>query len=121
MSEKNLLTLENLKNGGAIERFHMGLEEALENILNPNTPATTVRTITLKMKIKPNKTRDRGETTVEMSVSLAPLTPIETNIIIDKNKKGKAVAAELHDGEIPGQQALFDMNGKITTLERKEA
>ena len=41
------LTIENLYGGGAVERLHGAIEEALKNIIDPNTPAKKVRKLKL--------------------------------------------------------------------------
>ena len=117
------LTVDSLAGGGAVERLHRAIDEALENILDPNTAAKKTRTVTLKMTIKPNEQRNMGEVTVATSVALCPPQPLETSIIIDKDRTGRAVASELMTGESPGSVPLPDMHpdGKITIIERKQA
>jgi len=117
------LTVESLAGGGAVERLHNAIQEALDNILDPNTPTKKARTVKLILKITPNKTRDRGDMMVETSTVLCPPAPLEASIIIDRDRKGKAVASELMEGEIPGQMSLPDIDpaGKITRIKTKEA
>lgn len=47
------LNIQNLYGGGAVERLHGALQEALQNILDPNTPAKKARKVKLEISIKP--------------------------------------------------------------------
>jgi hypothetical protein len=118
------LTLESLAGGGAVARLHKVLQEALDNIIDPNTPAKKVRKVNLEMLIKPNSERTHGEVLITASCSLPPASPLETSILIDRTRQGKAVAKELAMGEIPGSAPLPGMeddaqNGKIAKLSHK--
>ena len=57
---------------------------------------------------------------VSTSCTLCPPEPLETSIIIDKDKTGKAHAAELGGGEKPEQNILpGTMNsGKVLNIAR---
>jgi hypothetical protein len=117
------LTVESLAGGGAVERLHKALGETLENILDPNTDAKKVRKVKLELSIKPNENRDFGEVTITTTTSLQPPKPIETSILIDRDKRGKAVAAERMVGEGRDAQPLPGLHpdGKITAIKVKEA
>ena len=93
------LTIESLYGGGAVERLHKAMQEALQNILDPNTPAKKVRKVKLELSIKPNEQRNLAELTITTSTALAAPEPLETSIYIDKDMEGKAHAAELASGE----------------------
>jgi len=117
-----LLTVESLAGGGAVERLHKALQEVLENILDPNTPAKKPRKAVLELIIKPNEQRNMGEMTISTKTTLCAPEPIETSIFIDTDKKGKAVASERVSGESPGQQPLMEEmhpDGKIATIQRR--
>jgi len=116
------LTIESLSGGGAVERLHGALQEALQNILDPNTTAKKPRKVKLEIVIKPNEHRNMAEMTVTTSCTLCPPTPLETSIIIDKDRDGTAKASELAPGENPGQAVLpGTMNaGNVTQFPGKE-
>lgn len=116
------LTIESLYGGGAVERLHGAMQEALQNILDPNTPAKKSRKVKLELVIKPNEQRNMAEVLVTTSTTLCPPEPLETSIIIDKDGDGKAQASELASGENPGQVKLpGTMNkGKIAHFTLKE-
>jgi hypothetical protein len=106
------LTIENLANGGAVERLHAALQQALDNILDPNTPETKPRRVDLKITIKPKKQRQMADVEVVTSVKTQAPSPLETSILIDVDKKGAAVAAEIGADEFPGAVPLPGMEAK---------
>lgn len=109
------LTIESLYGGGAVERLHGAMQEALQNILDPNTPAKKPRKVKLELTIKPNENRNMADVLVSTSCTLCAPEPLETSIIIDKDRDGKAQASELATGENSSQHSFPDtMNtGKI--------
>lgn len=113
MSRTEMVTLENIGGGAAGEMFSDSLAKVIENIVNPNTKAETVRTITLKMKIKPDK-KQRTLCVVELSCDekLAAVLPFETAMFVGM-EHGVVAATEY----APQQQTLFDQ----TTQEQKTA
>ncbi len=100
------LTIENLYGGGAVERLHGAIEEALKNIIDPNTPAKKVRKVKLEISIKPNEHRNMAEVSVLTATTLCAPEPLETSILIDKDSTGKAHASEMLSGENQNQTIL---------------
>jgi len=117
------LTLDNLKGGGAVERLHKAMQDAFENCMDPNTPAKKKRKVTLTLEITPNEDRTMAETSITTAVKAANPTPLQATLVLDRDKRGKAVAAELVVGEAQGAQALPGLHpdGKISTLNSKQA
>ncbi|MBD5627513.1 MAG: hypothetical protein HDQ90_08585 [Desulfovibrio sp.] len=118
MIELNAATI---AGGGMVERLNEELQKAVVNCLDINTEATKLRTVSLKIKIKPDKSRCFAEVGVETSASLAPAAPIATSISMSTNlKTGEVSAAEIISGENPGQEILPGvegaMPGKITNF-----
>ena len=81
------VSLDNICEGAAIERFNFAMQAIVENVLDPNTVATAPRELTLKLKIKPDK--DRSFANVEMSVTnkLAPIAPVGVIMAINPNSE----------------------------------
>ena len=106
MARTEMVTLENIGGGAASEMFQGCLEKIIENIINPNTKPDAVRSITLKMKVKPGK-KDRSLCTVELTCDekLAPVMPFETAIFVGM-EHGVVAATEY----APQQQTLFDQS-----------
>ncbi|MDE6735609.1 MAG: hypothetical protein K2J64_09115 [Desulfovibrio sp.] len=118
MIELNAATI---AGGGMVERLNEELQKAVVNCLDINTEATRLRTVILKIKIKPDKSRCFGEVSVETSSSLCPAAPLATSISMSTNlKTGEVSAAEITSGEDPGQEILPGvegaMAGKITNF-----
>lgn len=118
MIELNAATI---AGGGIVERLNEEIQKAVCNCLDVNTEATKLRTVTLKIKIKPDKSRCFGEVSVETSSSLCPPAPLAMSISMSTNlKTGEVTAAEITGGENPDRQILPGvdgaMPGKITNF-----
>lgn len=117
MSEN--VTLENLSSGAVLERFEQELDKVLVNILDPNTKATAVRSVTLTIKIKPSDNRDVGSTEIVTTSKLAPAKPVTTILFIGR-ENGKPVAAErnanVNQTEIFEPTKSETTNAKVTKL-----
>jgi hypothetical protein len=117
--DRELVSLENLGAGAAAELFQLELDRVLENIQDPNTKATTIREITLKIKIKPDEDRDYGAVSIACTAKLSPVNPYPTQLVFGI-ENGKAVATEYN----PKQSDLFPQPQKgenVVTLPAKEA
>ncbi|OPY14678.1 MAG: hypothetical protein A4E69_01061 [Syntrophus sp. PtaB.Bin138] len=90
--ENDFVSLLNLGHGAAIERFDYEFQRAVANCLDPNTSGG-VRTITLKVKLKPNEQRTSGSVSVDCSSTLAAVKPFTTEVFIAQGA-GRAVAVE---------------------------
>ena len=97
MKTEQYVRLENLGKGAVEEMFQAELDRAVANISDPNTKAETARTITIKMKIKPNKDRSLCAVEVGCNTALAPVRPFETSIMVGMDR-GKGVASEYSPG-----------------------
>lgn len=106
MARTEMVTLENLGGGAAAEMFSDSLEKLVENVVNPNTKPDAVRSITLKMKVKPGK-KDRSLCTIELSCEekLAAVMPFETAMFVGM-QNGVVSATEYapQQGELFQQQ-----------------
>lgn len=107
--------------GGLIERLNEEIRKAVANCLDVNTEAKKTRTVTLKIKIKPDKTRSFADVSVETSSALCPPEAINTSIYMSQNlKTGEIAASEVGTGENPLQEILpgteNNFSGKITNF-----
>ena len=101
-----LLESKTLSGGALLEALDYAIEEALANVLDPNTDAKKPRKITAT--IKPDSHRNMGALSFEVKTGLCAPVPVETSIIIERDKKtGKAVASEMYHGEDPNQLRLL--------------
>ncbi len=63
--------IERLQMGAVIEKLNHAFAEALENVLDPNTRATALREVSLKIKIKPDQNRETANYEIHCSSKLA--------------------------------------------------
>lgn len=84
-------TLESLAGGAAAEMWDHDFSAVLENIQDPNTPATAKRTIILEVVIAPHEDREGAEVRVSTKVKLAPMTAHRNMIHIGRSN-GRLVA-----------------------------
>jgi hypothetical protein len=92
--------------GAMLERFDYELDKIIDNILDPNTPATKPRKISLTITLKPDAERQQIAHEVVVKSTPQPTNPISgATAIIQKN--GITSLVELVP-QIPGQ---MDVNG----------
>jgi hypothetical protein len=88
------LSLTNICQGAAVERFDLVLGEVLANIVDKNTDAEVTREVTLKVKIKPDSDRQILDIDVQAVPKFAPLSPVSTRAVVETDVRGKAEAFE---------------------------
>ena len=88
------VSLQTIGSGSAIAKFDTEIQKVLENIVDPNTPAETVRTITLQVKIKPDQSREVASIEIGCTSKLADNTPYPSRIFIGKTKAGEIIGCE---------------------------
>lgn len=117
MSLKTLdydLSLSNLAEGAAIQKFDDELQKVLNNIVDPNTPADVTREVQLIVKIKPDKNRGYGDISIIAKSKLAPDHEHFTTCAIGK-QAGKGVAREIIQYDMfkkPEGSNVVDFEGK---------
>lgn len=98
--------------GGALqERMNIDVNKVLENIMDPNTDAKKARSVTLKITLKPNESRNVADVTVTSKVAISPAKDLSSSIMIDFNEHGEIVGRELVSGA--KGQAFIDPQGDI--------
>ena len=93
-----IVSLDNLGRGAAVEKFDDELRKVLENILDPNT-TLAAREVTLKVKLTPDETRGISVTDIVCSSKIAPRKPFRTTLFVGKDVDG-VVATEPNPGQI---------------------
>ena len=94
------LNLETLADGAAIERFNDALQQALDNLLDPNTGGKA-REVILKVRLKPDDNKDILQITIDCVTKLAPSETISSNAYLGKDISGKAIAHEIKRAQLP--------------------
>jgi len=111
MSE-DLLTLANMAGGAVLERFNIEMQKVITNIADPNTDPKKKRSVTIKVTVSPNEQRNMAVLDIETKPTLVPAMPVNTSIVIDRDKKGNVVAAELLSNH-PVQRMIDVETGEI--------
>lgn len=114
------LCVESLAGGGLVERISDEIQKAVANCLDPNTEAKKPRTVSMLMRITPNKERDMADVSCIVSSKLQPAEALETTLFIGADPRTgevsaheKQVSNETLDQELlPG---LETVDGRITT------
>lgn len=119
------LSAATLAAGGLMERLNEEIQKAVANCLDVNTEAKKTRTVTLKIKIKPDETRSVATVSLETSSTLCPPEAINTSIYMTQNlKTGEITASEVGAGENPMQELLpgteVEAAGKILAFSKEK-
>lgn len=101
-----VITLASLKGGAVVEMFDENLQKVIENIADPNTDPEKVRTITLKFKIKPDKSRSVASIDMSADCKLANFKPPQTMMQIGYLTGGEVVASEIRQEVLPGFEVI---------------
>lgn len=110
MKEKEKVSLASLYGGAVIEAVDHEIQNVLTNIQDVNTSPGATRSVSLQIKIKPNKERNIASLTFQASSKLAPAEALESSIIIDRDQAGRAVAFELSESN-PYNQGVLPIFG----------
>ncbi|MDU8733229.1 replication protein [Clostridioides difficile] len=111
-----MINLETLCNGETKEKIENGFMEIFKNIQDPNTPATSTRSLTVKVTLKPGKNRSHVNTQIQVIPKLASVLPSEADIIVEKDFRTGEVNANEYGNQLPGQVKLGDLESKETSV-----
>lgn len=112
------------ESSAAIELFNVEFQRVLENCLDENTKPDALREVTLKVKIKPDKDRERCLVEIGAVSKLAPVHPYPTQFYLGKDA-GRVVAVE----DDPKQRNAFkelakekarqaEKDGKVLSMQK---
>lgn len=106
IKEKEIIPINfaTINDGAMIEAFEIELHKVLANIADSNTPATSTRSLTIKLVLKPQSDRIVIVSEVHCSSQLAPIEKHESKIFLGKSTEGDLVA---FDGD-PRQMSLWN-------------
>lgn len=76
------ISLEAIGEAGAIKQVNYQLKKIIENIRDPNTEAQAVRTVTLKITLKPDADRKGAEIAFKTEAKLAGDMPGADRVVI---------------------------------------
>ncbi len=112
------VSLETIQNGAVVDMFNEELQKVMENIADENTKPDAVRSITITVSIKPDKTRRSAATAIECKSRICPVKPSDGFIFLNQTKDGSLEAFE----DDYRQKELEDADGvSIYTMPKAEA
>lgn len=100
---EEIIALENLSEGLAVEKFNIELQRVLNNMADINVPAKARRSVTLKVTFVPDETRIVADVLIDCDSKLAANRGAKTQIAMGMHQ-GKHIAVE---GNL-NQGKLFD-------------
>ena len=105
--------LSSLQQGVVLDMFNEEFDKVLRNIADDNVKPDAVREITIKVSIKPDKTRQTATTKVDVSSKLAPVKSSDGMMFIgfDENNKPQAYEDNFNQPELNAENApsIFKM------------
>lgn len=97
------LNLSQMSGGAIQEKLDGELEKIFDNIHDPNTKATAKRTLTIKLDLTPDDSRQVVSVDSNFTTKLAPVEGVGTMVLTGKDiTTGTIEAQELKSG-VPGQ------------------
>lgn len=114
------ISLAELAEGAAGERWSHEFERLLDNALDPNRDAGAKRTIALKIVVEPNEKRNGGRMSVVVDSKLAPLSKVSEEIHFGRHAETGMPVAVSFD---PGQHDMFrapEKSGVVPIDKKKE-
>jgi len=104
------ISLDTIQSGAIMDMFDEELRKVLANIEDENTVPNQERSITIKIAIKPDKTRRTGEVKTQVSSTLAKVKPAESFVFFDRDDKGNFTAL----ADDPSPELDFPKSDKVT-------
>lgn len=116
MGKPTKLTLSTIGGGNLEAQVNREITKLCDNIVDPNVPTDATRTITVKIKVKPNKSGQVAAIKYLVTSSLPGVDPGETSAFIAMDPETKDIALF---GTDQRQQALFGENKEELVTEIK--
>ena len=113
------LSFSTLAGGGVEEKLQYALDEVAANIADPNTDAKKARKVTMTLTLKPNEQRSIANLEIDVKTSMVAPKGISTTLMIDRDEKGRAVAAEIPYGKDPNQGVIDYETGEVIDIRRR--
>ena len=88
------INLSSLQNGVVLDMFNEEFGKVMRNIADNNVKADATREITIKVSIKPDKTRQTAATKVDVSSKLAPVKSSDGMMFISLDENNEPTAYE---------------------------
>ena len=115
------VSLETLRGGAAVEMVNNALEAVWANVLDPNTDATTKRSVVMKLEFKPSADRSSSPVSIKVEKKLAPQAAVSAHVNIGTDTDGVATASEYmnpNQNELPVDKKTMSTGEGSTTSAR---
>jgi hypothetical protein len=97
------IELQNIHGGAVIDLFDEEWRKVIANIEDENTAPDRERSVTIKIAVKPDKTRRTGAVSIQAYSALAKIKPAESVLFFGRDAGGRLAAYEDEPGpELPG-------------------
>ncbi len=111
MNERSQKSILQMARGAIQERADYEITKILENILDPNTSATTARKLTITLTLKPDDTRQNIAVSCVAKSTLAATNPVTTSLYVADEETIVEMVPQ-----IPGQLALDESEQEAPPL-----
>lgn len=98
-----------------MELWNDRFEELLRNVADPNTDPEAAREITLKVRLKPHKSRELGDVTYSIALKTAGPRPISAMAYFARTADGRIIA----QGKDPRQLDALDPEPAVHPITSK--
>lgn len=103
LDKKSILEMDH---GAVIELADYGMAKLLDDIMNPNTQATSPRTLTITVKLTPNEQRTKVDVEYTHKLGFGKMLPLGTTLhAMADRETGEMVLVEATP-QIPGQMGF---------------
>ena len=92
--------------GAFMELADYGMAKLLDDIMDPNTQATSTRTLTITFKLTPNEQRSKVAVECTPKLSFGKMLPLETTLHAVADRSTGELCMVEATPQIPGQMGL---------------
>lgn len=117
---ENIISLNDFCGGSLLEKANTALKVVLENMQDPNTPWKKSRELNIKLTFSQNESRDDMAVDVSVTSKIAPVTAIQTRMVVGKDLRTGQVYAEEYGKQVKGQMSFADVLQAAETVPEPE-
>ena len=106
METLNKKSILEMGQGAFMELADYGMAKLLDDIMDPNTQATSTRTLTITLKLTPNEQRSKVAVECTPKLSFGKMLPLETTLHAVADRSTGELCMVEATPQIPGQMGL---------------
>lgn len=103
LNQKSILEM---GQGAFMESADYGMAKLLDDIMDPNTQATSPRTLTITLKLTPNEQRTKTEVECTSKLSFGKMLPLKTTLHAVADRDTGEMCMVEATPQIPGQMGF---------------